>query len=92
MMYQNRSAEYLQNPGLNGSTDPKSFKACVPLVTHKDLEPYILHTSLSRHFTWNGLCIPSGLLTVVSQTLPKSIFTPLAYLLASVVLNLNGCS
>ena len=41
MMYQNGSAEYLQNLSLNGSTDPESFKACVPLVTHKDLEPYI---------------------------------------------------
>lgn len=37
----NASAEYLLNLGLNGRTDPESFKACVPLVTHKDLEPYI---------------------------------------------------
>ncbi|RYR02626.1 hypothetical protein Ahy_B06g081426 isoform A [Arachis hypogaea] len=37
----NASAEYLQNLGLNGRTDPESFKACVPLVTHKELEPYI---------------------------------------------------
>ncbi|KAK7258570.1 hypothetical protein RIF29_24150 [Crotalaria pallida] len=37
----NASAEYLQNLGLKGRTDPESFKACVPLVTHKDLEPYI---------------------------------------------------
>ncbi|XP_057439642.1 jasmonoyl--L-amino acid synthetase JAR4-like [Lotus japonicus] len=37
----NASAEYLQNLGLNGRTDPDSFKACVPMVTHKDLEPYI---------------------------------------------------
>ncbi|KAK7258574.1 hypothetical protein RIF29_24154 [Crotalaria pallida] len=37
----NASAEYLQTLGLNGRTDPESFKACVPLVTHKDLEPYI---------------------------------------------------
>lgn len=37
----NASSEYLQNLGLNGRTDPESFKACVPLVTHKDLEPYI---------------------------------------------------
>ncbi|KAK4848543.1 hypothetical protein QYF36_014387 [Acer negundo] len=40
-MYQNGSAKYLQNLGLSGSTDPESFKACVPLVTHKDLEPYM---------------------------------------------------
>ncbi|KAI9110078.1 hypothetical protein K1719_019119 [Acacia pycnantha] len=37
----NASAEYLQNLGLNGRTDPESFKAIVPLVTHKELEPYI---------------------------------------------------
>ncbi|MED6135516.1 Jasmonoyl--L-amino acid synthetase jar4 [Stylosanthes scabra] len=37
----NASAEYLQNLGLKGRTDPESFKACVPLVTHKELEPYI---------------------------------------------------
>ncbi|KAI4355199.1 hypothetical protein L6164_003993 [Bauhinia variegata] len=37
----NASAEYLQNLGLNGRTDPESFKACVPLVTHTDLEPCI---------------------------------------------------
>ncbi|KAF7826151.1 jasmonic acid-amido synthetase JAR1 [Senna tora] len=38
----NASAEYLQNLGLNGRTDPESFKACVPLVTHKELESYIM--------------------------------------------------
>jgi len=37
----NASAEYLQSLGLNGRTDPESFKACVPMVTHKELEPYI---------------------------------------------------
>jgi len=37
----NASAEYLLNFGLNGRTDPESFKAFVPLVTHKELEPYI---------------------------------------------------
>ncbi|MQL05680.1 hypothetical protein EI015_26790, partial [Escherichia coli] len=33
----NASAEYVLNLGLNGRTDPESFKVCVPLVTHKDL-------------------------------------------------------
>ncbi|XP_038681920.1 jasmonoyl--L-amino acid synthetase JAR4-like [Tripterygium wilfordii] len=37
----NASAEYLQNLGLNGRTDPDSFKSCVPLVIHKDLDHYI---------------------------------------------------
>ncbi|KAE8721485.1 F-box/FBD/LRR-repeat protein [Hibiscus syriacus] len=41
ILEENGCAEYLQNLGLNGRTDPESFKACVPLVTHKDLEPYI---------------------------------------------------
>ncbi|KEH18702.1 jasmonoyl--L-amino acid synthetase JAR6 isoform X2 [Medicago truncatula] len=41
ILEENASAEYLQSLGLNGRTDPESFKACVPLVTYKDLEPYI---------------------------------------------------
>ncbi|KAK8972983.1 hypothetical protein V6N11_028572 [Hibiscus sabdariffa] len=41
ILEENGSAEYLQNLGLHGRTDPESFKACVPLVTHQDLEPFI---------------------------------------------------
>ncbi|MBA0839643.1 hypothetical protein Goarm_005349 [Gossypium armourianum] len=41
ILEENRCVEYLQNMVLNGRIDPESFKACVPLVTHKDLEPYI---------------------------------------------------
>ncbi|MBA0605147.1 hypothetical protein Godav_017755 [Gossypium davidsonii] len=41
ILEENGSAEYLQNLGLNGRTDPQSFKACVPVVTHQDLDPYI---------------------------------------------------
>ncbi|CAL5195982.1 unnamed protein product [Lathyrus oleraceus] len=41
ILEENASTEYLQNLGLNGRTDPESFKACVPLVTYKDFEPYI---------------------------------------------------
>ncbi|CAI0469910.1 unnamed protein product [Linum tenue] len=37
----NGSAEYLRDQGLDGRTDPESFTACVPLVTHKELESYI---------------------------------------------------
>ncbi|XP_062189698.1 jasmonoyl--L-amino acid synthetase GH3.3-like [Phragmites australis] len=37
----NASAEYLQGLGVAGRTDPDSFRACVPLATHADLEPYI---------------------------------------------------
>ncbi|XP_008803285.2 jasmonoyl--L-amino acid synthetase GH3.5-like [Phoenix dactylifera] len=41
ILEQNGEAEYLQKFALGGRTDPESFKACVPLITHKDLEPYI---------------------------------------------------
>lgn len=41
ILEENGSAEYLQSLGLNGRTDIESFRACVPLVTHQDLEPYI---------------------------------------------------
>ncbi|OIW02324.1 hypothetical protein TanjilG_11218 [Lupinus angustifolius] len=41
ILEENASAEYLQSLGLNGKTDPESFKAIIPLVTHDDLEPYI---------------------------------------------------
>jgi jasmonic acid-amino synthetase len=41
ILEENGSAEYLQNLGLNGRTDTVSYKTLVPLVTHKDLEPYI---------------------------------------------------
>lgn len=41
ILEENSEAEYLQSLGLAGRTDPESFKACVPLVTHKDLEPYV---------------------------------------------------
>ncbi|PUZ58716.1 hypothetical protein GQ55_5G530100 [Panicum hallii var. hallii] len=37
----NAAAEYLQGRGLAGRTDPDSFRACVPLATHADFEPYI---------------------------------------------------
>lgn len=41
ILEENGSAEYLQMLGLNGRTDPQSFKDCVPLATHDDLEQYI---------------------------------------------------
>jgi len=37
----NGGTEYIQKWGLEGKTDPESYKACVPLATHEDLEPYI---------------------------------------------------
>lgn len=41
ILQDNGEAEYLQNLGLRGRTDPESFKSCVPLVTHTELETYI---------------------------------------------------
>ncbi|PIN26538.1 hypothetical protein CDL12_00708 [Handroanthus impetiginosus] len=43
ILEENGETEYLQKWGLDGRTDPHSFKSCVPLVTHQDLEPYIQH-------------------------------------------------
>ncbi|KAI3974873.1 hypothetical protein MKX01_004984 [Papaver californicum] len=37
----NSKAEYLRHCGLDGRTDPESYKNCVPLVNHKDLDSYI---------------------------------------------------
>lgn len=41
ILEENGETEYLQKWGLNGRSDPDSFKACVPLATHTHLEPYI---------------------------------------------------
>ncbi|XP_047061295.1 jasmonoyl--L-amino acid synthetase GH3.3-like [Lolium rigidum] len=41
ILAENGAAEYLQSLGLAGRTDPGSFRACVPLATHADFEPYI---------------------------------------------------
>lgn len=41
ILEENSNTEYLQALGLEGRTDPESFKSCVPLVAHEDLEPYI---------------------------------------------------
>ncbi|KAJ3694599.1 hypothetical protein LUZ60_010079 [Juncus effusus] len=41
ILEENGGAEYLQRLGLEGRTDINSFRACVPLVTHRDIAPYI---------------------------------------------------
>ncbi|KAL3356109.1 hypothetical protein AABB24_016997 [Solanum stoloniferum] len=41
ILKENGGTEYLKQWGLNGRTDVKTFKACVPIVSHNDLEPYI---------------------------------------------------
>lgn len=37
----NADAEYLKHLGLGGRTDAESFKSCIPLCVHSDVEPYI---------------------------------------------------
>ncbi|KAL5203035.1 hypothetical protein ABZP36_013987 [Zizania latifolia] len=37
----NANAEYLQHFGLGGRTDAESFKSCIPLCVHSDIDPYI---------------------------------------------------
>ncbi|RCV16315.1 hypothetical protein SETIT_3G128200v2 [Setaria italica] len=37
----NADAEYLNHFGLNGRMDVESYKSCIPLCVHSDLEPYI---------------------------------------------------
>ncbi|XP_076957472.1 jasmonoyl--L-amino acid synthetase JAR4-like [Bidens hawaiensis] len=41
ILEENSEAEYLKKWGLDGKTDPERYSSCVPLVTHKDLEPLI---------------------------------------------------
>ncbi|KAJ0914368.1 putative GH3 family protein [Helianthus annuus] len=41
ILKENVEAEYLKKWGLDGKTDTESYSTCVPLVTHKDLEPLI---------------------------------------------------
>lgn len=40
ILQRNANTLYLHSYGLNGRTDPLSFKACLPLVTHTHLKPY----------------------------------------------------
>ncbi|MED6160714.1 Jasmonoyl--L-amino acid synthetase jar6 [Stylosanthes scabra] len=71
----NSEAEYLQNLGLNGRTDPQSFKNCVPLVTHQDLEPYInrmIDGDLSSILTSNPITTMS-LSSGTTQGKPKFV-------------------
>nr|WQG15584.1 jasmonyl-isoleucine synthase [Catharanthus roseus] len=41
ILQENGGTEYLKKWGLDGRTDPESFKNCVPIATHEDLEHYI---------------------------------------------------
>ena len=41
ILEENGEAEYLQRLGTNDRIDQERLKSCVPLATHKELEPYI---------------------------------------------------
>ncbi|KAJ9556055.1 hypothetical protein OSB04_010669 [Centaurea solstitialis] len=41
ILEENCEAEYLKKWGVDGNTNPEAYSSFVPLVTHKDLEPYI---------------------------------------------------
>ncbi|KAL4586132.1 hypothetical protein LXL04_010763 [Taraxacum kok-saghyz] len=41
ILTENGEAEYLKKWNLDGRFDPESYSSCVPVVTHKDLDPYI---------------------------------------------------
>ncbi|XP_004248076.1 jasmonoyl--L-amino acid synthetase JAR6 [Solanum lycopersicum] len=41
ILKENGGTEYLKQWGLNDRTDVETFKACVPIVSHSDLDPYI---------------------------------------------------
>ncbi|XP_015056062.1 jasmonic acid-amido synthetase JAR1-like [Solanum pennellii] len=41
ILEENGGTEYMKQWGLNGRTDVETFKACVPIVSHSDLDPYI---------------------------------------------------
>ncbi|KAJ9563480.1 hypothetical protein OSB04_008640 [Centaurea solstitialis] len=41
ILEENGEAEYLKKWNLDGRFDPQTYSSCVPVVTHKDLEPYI---------------------------------------------------
>ena len=41
ILKENCEAEYLKQWNLGGKFDPQTYSTCVPVVTHKDLDPYI---------------------------------------------------
>lgn len=45
ILSRNSGTEYLKRFGLNGSTDRKTFKGKVPVVTYEDLKPEIQRIS-----------------------------------------------
>lgn len=75
ILEENSGAEYLQKWGLEGRTDPKSYLSCVPLVTHKDLEPYIQRIADGESCVLTGK--PITTITLSSGTTQgKSKFVP----------------
>ncbi|XP_051148250.1 jasmonoyl--L-amino acid synthetase JAR6-like [Andrographis paniculata] len=57
ILTENGESEYLLvRCGLGRRTDPENFKACVPLVTHADLDPYIQRIADSTE----PICVLTG--------------------------------
>ena len=82
---ENAAVEYLQRHGLAGRTDPDTFRACVPLATHANIEPYIARiadgdtsavltakpiTSISLRFVLIGHRFQYCVLLLLSLALP----------------------
>jgi jasmonic acid-amino synthetase len=84
----NASAEYLLNLGLNGRSDHESFKACVPLVTHKDLESYInriIDGDVSPILTTK----PISMISIRCVIVPLSFFVLFCFLLRGRIFGCN---
>ncbi|KAL8554154.1 hypothetical protein ACS0TY_002393 [Phlomoides rotata] len=77
ILEENGETEYLSKCGLNGRSDPESFKACVPIVTHTDIESYIhriadgegQHTSILTAKPISAISLSSG----TTQGKPKYV-------------------
>jgi hypothetical protein len=85
----NAAAEYLQGRGLAGRTDPDSFRACVPLATHADFEPYIARIAdgdTSAVLTATPVTAISLRFVVVSSHyyLPAAVQLTMHYMLADI--------
>lgn len=77
ILEENASAEYLQSLGLNGRTDPESFKALVPVVTHEDLESYI--NRIVDEGVFSSIITGKPISTMALRSEIKLLFFPFLY-------------
>ncbi|KAH6767356.1 Auxin-responsive GH3 family protein [Perilla frutescens var. hirtella] len=66
ILEENGETEYLRKCGLNGRTDPDSYRACVPIVTHKDIEPYIRRIADGEHDQYSSSIITTKPIPAIS--------------------------